>query len=157
MKLDKLEEIKLRAKKIAGNSNLNIMSDEKELLEQLMGLLQANAEKADISLLEKTLDNIEIYIKTKEKMFIAKEDYEYLVEISKELKKQSIRRLDGILYVSIFKVIEKDKGEQCFLIREHAEKYKKVYENNFRNKIVKVEETNNSDLIKLLEIIKRNF
>ncbi len=157
MKVDKLEEIKLRAKKIIGNSSLNIMKNEKELLEQLNELLQINIENVDINLLEKTLNNIEVYIKTKEKMFIAKEDYEYLVEISKSLKEQSVRRTDGILYVSIFKVLGKDKSEQCFLIRNHAEKYKKIYGNKFDNKIVKIEGTNNSDLIKLLEIIKRNF
>ena len=62
----------------------------------------------DCNLINKTLENIEIYLKYKEKMLLTVDDYEYLVSLSKDLKDQSVRRTDDIIYIPLFKITSKD-------------------------------------------------
>lgn len=101
-------EIKERAKKILEGSKINVLSGEKDLIEQLDMIINENNNEMDYNLINKTLENIEIYLKYKEKMLLTVDDYEYLVSLSKYLKDQSVRRTDDIIYIPLFKITSKD-------------------------------------------------
>ena len=91
-------KLKKEQKKILESSKINVLSGEKDLIEQLDTIINENNNEMDCNLINKTLENIEIYLKYKEKMLLTVDDYEYLVSLSKDLKDQSVRRTDDIIY-----------------------------------------------------------
>lgn len=152
-----LEEIKENAKEIMKNSTIKVLSGEKEIIEQLKKIIAEDCKEVDVNTLSKILDYIKIYIEMKERMMFAKEDYEYLKFLAQDLNEQSVRRTDGILYVPLFKVMRKNGNEKYFLTRKSAQEYISVNVESVVNKIIEIEENDNTDLGKLIEIIKRNF
>lgn len=89
---NEIEEIRNRANKILSSYNMNVLSNEKELLESLTKI--SNAEDIDVYYDTKTLNYIERYLIAKEKMQIAENDEEFLRNLSKELKQQEVRSTD---------------------------------------------------------------
>lgn len=98
-----------------------------------------------------------MYIKTKEKMALAQEDYIFFNDLSKKLKKRAIRRTDGILYIPLFKVKSKDGFEKYFLTRENAKRYIEMNNGWITDNIIEIDENDNTDLAMVIDIIKRNF
>lgn len=150
-------EIKERAKKILEGSKINVLSGEKDLIEQLDTIINEENNEMDYNLINKTLENIEIYLRYKEKMLLTVDDYEYLVSLSKELKDQSVRRIDDIIYIPLFKITSKDGEEKYFLTRSSAKEYIELHNQWYNDDVIEVEENNNDNLLKLIQIIKRNF
>ncbi len=74
-------EIKERAKKMLEGSKINVLSGEKDVIKQLDTIINEKNNNMDFNLIDKTLDNIEIYLKYKEKMLLTVDDYEYLVRV----------------------------------------------------------------------------
>ena len=107
-------EIKERAKKILEGSKINVLSGEKDLIEQLDKIINEENNEMDYNLINKTLENIEIYLRYKEKMLLTVDDYEYLVSLSKELNAQSVRRTDGVISIPLFKITSKDGEKSIF-------------------------------------------
>ena len=81
---NEIEEIRNRANKILSSYNMNVLSNEKELLESLTKI--SNAEDIDVYYDTKTLNYIERYLIAKEKMQIAENDEEFLRILSIEIK-----------------------------------------------------------------------
>ena len=100
MEMDEFQ-IKNKAKRILRSTKINVLSGEKDSLEELDSIISGNGKETNYSLVNKTLDNIETYLKYKEKMLLTIDDYEYLISLSKELKNQSIRKADGIIYIPL--------------------------------------------------------
>jgi hypothetical protein len=157
MEKEELEKIKKRAKDIMKNNNLKVLNGEKDLIEQLNKISDENNENIDYNLINKTLDYIDTYIKYKEKMLLSKEDYDYLSNLSKELKDQSIRRTDDVVYIPLFKIMSKDGNEKYFLTRDSAKAYIELHNDWYINKIIQIEESDNTNLSQVIDIIKRNF
>ncbi len=82
---------------------------------------------------------------------------EYLVSLSRELNNQSVRKNDGIIYIPLFKITSKDGEEKYFLTRSSAKEYINLHNQFYNDDIIEIEETNNDHLLKLIEIIRRNF
>ena len=152
-----ISEIKEKANKILNDNKISMYANEKEIVEKLNKILYENIENEDYELLNKTLDNIDTYMKTKEKMELTKQDYNYLGSLAKALKEQTIRKTDGILYIPLFKIKNIDGEETYFLTRESAKKYIEMNNNWVMSDIIEIEESDNTDLAKVIEIIKRNF
>ena len=152
----KEEDIKAHVNRIIGNTSVKTFNNEKDIMKLLNNILD-DKNNIDNTVIDKLLYCIEDYLKFKEKMTILYEDYNYLCDLSEELKKQTIRKTDGVLYDPLFKVTNNDKREKYFLTRKNAEEYIKQKDNYTFNKVIEIEENDNIDLAKLLDIIKRNY
>lgn len=150
-------KIKEKAKKILESSKINVLSGEKDLIEQLDKIINEKNDEMNYNLINKTLENIEIYLRYKEKMLLAVDDYEYLVSLSNELNSQSVRKNDDIIYIPLFKITSKDGKEKYFLTRNSAKEYIELHNKLYTDDIIEIEENNNDTLLKLIQIIKRNF
>lgn len=151
---NRLEEIRKRAEKILRNYSLDVLTDEKELMETLTDISKINEYN---ELLNKTLDYIERYLNAKQKMILKEEDSEFLKELAEDLKYQNTRRTDGVIYNPLFKLISKDEKEKYFLARKRAEKHLEKNKEQYKNDIIVLQDNDYTDLTKLLEIIVRNF
>lgn len=152
-----LNEIKEKANEIIGSVSLDVLADEEKLLERLINLDKENTEYMDFNLISKTLDYIKEYLEIKKKLEVEKNDYNFLTELAKELREQNVRGTDAVMYVPIFKIVSNEGKEKIFLIRKNATEFQKVNSKMFPYKTIKIEETDNTDLSKIIEIIMRNF
>ncbi len=150
------EDIIAHANRIIGNTSVKTFNNEKDIAEILNNIIE-DKNNVDNTIIDKLLYCIEDYLKFKEKMTILYEDYNYLCDLSEELRKQTIRKTDGVLYDPLFKVTNNDKSEKYFLTRRNAEEYMKQKDNCTFNKVIEIKENENIDLAKLLDIIKRNY
>lgn len=157
MKEKELDQIKKKAKNIIENSNIKALKGEKDLITQLNKIANEDNENVDYELVNKTLDYIDTYMKYKEKMILSKEDYQYMSHLAEELRNQSIRRTDGVLYIPLFKIMSKDGNEKYFLTRNSAKEYIELHNDWYVNKIIEIEESDNTNLTQVIEIIKRTF
>lgn len=149
----KVFEIKNRAERIAKENSIIILSDEKEILEKLQEI--SNGGENNIELKEKTLDDIERYLFVKEKMKFAEMDFEFLKEFSKLLKEQETRMSDSGNPI-LFKTINSSNEDMFFLTRKALKEYLEVNKTEDK-KIIEILSGNCEELVKLLEIVKRNF
>ena len=129
-----IEQIINKAKKIRGENSLEILKDEKEILEKL--------------------NEIEENTTNENKEYNEK----ILIEIESELRKQEVRRTD-ISMPPLF-VIKNSQGQEMFFItrkalNEYIECNKKSLSEN--KTIIEIPSNNSYELEKLIEIIKRNF
>lgn len=149
----KIIEIKNRAEKIAKENSVILLSGEKDILEKLHEIV--NSDENNIELKSKTLDNIERYLYVKEKMNFAEKDFEFLKEISKLLKKQETRCYDSG-NPTLFKIVNSIGDDMFFLTRKNLNEYLEI--NGVKDKkIIEILSGNCEELVKLLEIVKRNF
>lgn len=149
----KLNEIKERAKKILGNINIETSVEDIEIIKELDRI--ANLEKMEIEREEKVVNQIEVYFLVKEKMKKVEENYNYLSSISKELKKQRVRKDDKIKGFPIFKIIDGER-KYYFLTREKAQEFIKLNKKE-NTEILQIEENENEKLENLIKAIKEDF
>ena len=152
-----IEQIINKAKKIRGENSLEILKGEKEILEKL-NEIEENTTNENKELNEKTLIEIESYLKIKENTQMQIEDHKFLKAVAEELRKQEVRRTD-ISTPPLF-VIKNSQGQEMFFItRKALNEYIKCNKNNLsENKtIIEISSNNSYELEKLIEIIKRNF
>ena len=157
MKSKSLKELKEKANEILNNNKIAIYTDEEEIINKINEILNEDDENIDCELLNKTLDNIDIYMKIKEKMTLGEQDYTFLKNLSEDFKEQSIRKTDGVLYIPLFKIRSLDGEEKYFLTRKSAKEYIKMHKSWVMSDIIEIEESDNTDLTEVIEIIKRNF
>ena len=124
----------------------------------LFNEIEENTTNANKELNEKTLIEIESYLKIKENTQIQIEDYKFLKAVAEELRKQEVRRTD-ISTPPLF-VIKNSQGQEMFFItrkalNEYVECNKKSLLEN--KTIIEIPSNNSYELEKLIEIIKRNF
>lgn len=149
-------DIKERINKILGKTNLKTLNGEADILEFLKSIKDEENEIQGI-ILEKTLDYIEKYFYIKNKFILCDEDNSFMNNLSEEMKQQKIRKTDGVVYDPLFKVITEDGTEKYFLTRNGAKNFQKNCAIPLKSEIIEVEENDNSDLSKIIEIIKRNY
>lgn len=152
-----IEQIINKAKKIRGENSLEILKDEKEILEKL-NEIEENTTNENKEFNEKILIEIESYLKIKENTQMQIEDYKFLKAIAEELRRQEVRRTD-ISMPPLF-VIKNSQGQEMFFItrkslNEYIECNKKSLSEN--KTIIEIPSNNSYELEKLIEIIKRNF
>lgn len=112
-----IEQIINKAKKIRGENSLEILKDEKEILEKL-NEIEENTTNENKEFNEKILIEIESYLKIKENTQMQIEDYKFLKAIAEELRRQEVRRTD-ISMPPLF-VIKNSQGQEMFFItRKH--------------------------------------
>ena len=114
-------EIKQRAQKILENIDISTLKDENSIMQILLNIVNSDTIEENCN---KTLNFIEDYLITKEKMKISKEDT--------------------------------SSTNLCFLKKKEIEEY--IKNNKLENKEIElVQESKNIELVRLLEIIQRNF
>lgn len=150
---EKIIKLQKRADEIMNSKSLNILSDEKSILEILTEISKSNSD--NISLKEKTLNDIEIYLDVKEKMCFAQEDLEFLKKLSKNLKSQFTRITDEG-DPTLFKITNSLGNEIYFLTRSSLEEYRKINEKDVKQ-LIEIPSSHSMELKHLLDIIKRNF
>ena len=146
---EKIKQIRDRAKAIMGSIDISTGRGDAELLNYLNELENKQISNSEIDIINKTLDNIEIYFKTKRKMTLEINDYEYLKEMAKKLREQNVRVTDSVvLGEPVFKILTQNnkKEEEFYFITKQGKK-----------KIFDVKENRNLELSRIIEIIKRNF
>lgn len=169
--------LKQKAKKILGNVNFSLYFNEDKILSILKNIIDDEISENQIEFLYKTLENIENYMCTKEKMIIQEKDYEYLKNIAEALRAQDVRIGDKVPFsLPIFKIHidEQDREKNfTFITREGANKYiefnstilkhlpekQVIDEEDEKRKVTlyDVENNTNLEIEKIIEIIKRNF
>ena len=112
-----IEQIINKAKKIRGENSLEILKDEKEILEKL-NEIEENTTNENKEFNEKILIEIESYLKIKENTQMQIEDYKFLKAIAEELRRQEVRRTD-ISMPPLF-VIKNSQGQEMFFITRKA-------------------------------------
>lgn len=152
-----IEQIINKAKKIRGENSLEILKDEKEILEKL-NEIEENTTNENKELNEKILIEIESYLKIKENTQMQIEDYKFLKAIAEEFRRQEVRRTD-ISMPPLF-VIKNSQGQEMFFItrkalNEYIECNKKSLSEN--KTIIEIPSNNSYELEKLIEIIKKIF
>ena len=150
---NEIEEIRNRANKILSSYNMNVLSNEKKLLESLTKI--SNAEDIDVYYDTKTLNYIERYLIAKEKMQIAENDEEFLRNLSKELKQQEVRSTD-IAVPPLF-MIKNVVGNNVFFLTRKAVKNYLSIGSKTEKKIIEVPSSDSLEISQLLDIIKRNI
>ena len=138
-----IEQIINKAKKIRGENSLEILKDEKEILEKL-NEIEENTTNENKEFNEKILIEIESYLKIKENTQMQIEDYKFLKAIAEELRKQEVRRTD-ISMPPLF-VIKNSQGQEMFFITRKA-----------LNEYIECNKKSLSENKTIIEIIKRNF
>ena len=152
-----IEQIINKAKKIRGENSLEILKDEKEILEKL-NEIEENTTNENKEFNEKILIEIESYLKIKENTQMQIEDYKFLKAIAEELRRQEVRRTD-ISMPPLFGIKNSQGQDMCFIPRKALNEYiecnkKSLSENKT---IIEIPSNNSYELEKLIEIIKRNF
>ena len=138
-----IEQIINKAKKIRGENSLEILKDEKEILEKL-NEIEENTTNENKEFNEKILIEIESYLKIKENTQMQIEDYKFLKAIAEELRRQEVRRTD-ISMPPLF-VIKNSQGQEMFFITRKA-----------LNEYIECNKKSLSENKTIIEIIKRNF
>ena len=151
-----IEQIINKAKKIRGENSLEILKDEKEILEKL-NEIEENTTNENKEFNEKILIEIESYLKIKENTQMQIEDYKFLKAIAEELRRQEVRRTD-ISMPPLF-VIKNSQGQEMFFItrkalNEYIECNKKSLSEN--KTIIEIPSNNSYELEKLKEIFNKN-
>ena len=171
---EKIKQIRDRANAIMGSIDISTGRGDAELLNYLNELENKQISNSEIDIINKTLDNIEIYFKTKRKMTLEINDYEYLKEMAKKLREQNVRVTDSVvLGEPVFKILtqnNKKEEEFYFITKQGAENFIKANPTTYKQlseeesseerrkeKIFDVKENRNLELSKIIEIIKRNF
>lgn len=174
MENDRKLDLKKKANDILVNLNIITIADEVKIVTFLQELKQREIEDNEVEILEKTLNNIEIYLHTKKLMQIETNDYNYLKELAEILRKQNVRIKDGILYGEPVFEIKLDDGDvYYFITREGAKKFAETHSTMIERKnkndedIIKDERrkdnlmdvtiNKNLEIGKIIEIIKRNY
>lgn len=149
----KIIEIKKRAEKILRENSIITLSGEREILKKVQEI--ANSDENNIDVKEKTLDDIERYLYIKEKMYFAEKDFEFLKELSMLLKEQETRCYDSGNPI-LFKIVNSIDKDAFFLTRKNMNEYLEI--NGVKDKkFIEILSGNCEELVKLLEIVKRNF
>lgn len=151
---EKIKELKNRADKIFGKSNIITFIDEQEstkLIDRIINTNDINIEED-----EKALNKLELYILIKEKIQENNENNKILEELAEDLRNQRIRK-DDVLNIPLFKVITNER-EYYFITRKEAHKF---IENNKDivkgSEVIQIEENEDKKLEKLINTIKENF
>lgn len=91
-------------------------------------------------------------------MEVKENEYEFMHELSEELKKQKIRKGDKILNLPLFKVVTSDKNEYYFLTRNNANQFIELNKNIIdSSEIINIVENRNLELQRLINVIKDNY
>ena len=171
---EKIKQIRDRANAIMGSIDISTGRGDAELLNYLNELENKQISNSEIDIINKTLDNIEIYFKTKRKMTLEINDYEYLKEIAKGLREQKVRVTDRIIFGEpVFKILTQNNNKEeefYFITKQGAENFIKANPLTYKQKseedsseerrkkdILAVKTNRNLELAKIIEIIKRNF
>ena len=133
---EKIIKLQKRADEIMNSKSLNILSDEKSILEILTEISKSNRD-------------------VKEKMCFAQEDLEFLKKLSKNLKSQFTRITDEG-DPTLFKITNSLGNEIYFLTRSSLEEYRKINEKDVKQ-LIEIPSSHSMELKHLLDIIKRNF
>lgn len=141
---------KEKLNKILGKYSMETLKDEKEIFEIIKKISKEPNNDYD----EKIIENIDNYLKTKEKMQVANKDIEFLNIIAKSLREQEVRITDDS-YPPLFKTTNSIGEEIYFLTREALERYREC--NKECSKVIEVPSSNSTELSNLIDIIKRNF
>lgn len=174
MNKEKILELKEKTNGILSNLNISTIADESKVVTFLQELKQREIEDDEVEILEKILNNIEIYLHTKKMMQIETNDYDYLKEIAEILRKQNVRIKDGILYGEPVFEIKLDDGDvYYFITREGAKKFAETHSTMIERKNENVEDiikderrkdnlmdvtiNKNLEIGRIIEIIKRNY
>lgn len=174
MENDRKLALKKKANDILVNLNIITIADEVKIVTFLQELKQREIEDNEVEILEKTLNNVEIYLHTKRMMQIETNDYNYLKELAEILRKQNVRIKDGILYGEPVFEIKLDDGDvYYFITREGAKKIAETHStmierknendediiNDERRKdnLMDVIINKNLEIGRIIEIIKRNY
>lgn len=171
---EKREEIYNKAKAIINDINILVSSGDADLLEYLVDIEKSTFEDDEIDLIERTISNIENYFKTKKKMVLQINDYDYLRELAETLRNQKVRVEDGVVFWEpVFKIVVNDNSEDFYFItrkgaeefiKSHSTIYKDIKLEPIKNeeerrtlKIFDVKTNKNLEFAQILDIVKRNF
>ena len=152
--MNKMEEIKERARKLRGNG-MSIQStvEEKEICKELDRISETGYidEKED----EKILNHIELYLLLKQKLENNEENYNYLQDMAEDLRNQKIRNNDPNYGFPLFKLVYENRIIY-FLTRQKAHEFLKAHHlEDIGN--IEIEKSENKNLKKLIETIKENY
>lgn len=152
-----IEQIIDEAKKIIGNYSIEILKDEKELLDKISDI-EVNTTEENKNYNKKILSNIKSYLEIKKKIKIRKEDYEFLQNIAQNLRNQEVRRTD-ISNPPLFEIKNKDGNDLFFITRSALNEYIECNRRNEKDNktIIEIPSNHSYELEMLIEIIKRNF
>lgn len=156
MNQERIAKVKERANKILGENSVQTLKNEEKIISTLSEMI--NDEIKDIDTAENILDIIEKYLNEKHKRIVSEEDYNFLKELSENLREQKIRRNDDVLLKNpLFKITTEDE-EYYFLTRKNAHQFIEANKSRIKNsEVIKIQENENLELEKLIDIIKRNF
>lgn len=151
------EKFKEQAQKILSNYSIENIKGEEKTIKFLYDIVEDKIPLDEYS--QSSLDNIDMYLSTKENMQIALKDLKFLNNLANSLKIQKIRKTDNNEFLMYqFKVIDIYKNEHFFLTRDAALEYIQNFSNIFSvPNIIEIKVENNTQLASLLDIIKRNY
>lgn len=169
-----ISKLKEKINNILANLNISTITDEVRIITFLQELKEREVKDSEVEIIEKTLNNIEIYLHTKRMMQIETNDYNYLKELAEILRKQNVRIKDGVLYGEPVFEIKLDDGDiYYFITREGAKKFAETHSTMIERKnendedIIKDERrkenlmdvtiNKNLEIGRIIEIIKRNY
>lgn len=150
---EKIKDIKNRATKILKSSTINLLTNEREILD-ILNKIQ-NSDNINIEYDSKTLDYIERYMIAKEKMLIAENDTQFLNNLSKELKSQEVRATD-MSTPPLFIIKDAIGRDIFFLTRKAVENYTTISSKS-EKRLIEVPSSDSLEISQLIDIIKRNF
>lgn len=150
---EKIKDIKNRATKILKSSTINLLTNEREILD-ILNKIQ-NSDNINIEYDSKTLDYIERYMIAKEKMLIAENDTQFLNNLSKELKSQEVRATD-MSTPPLFIIKDAIGRDIFFLTRKAVENYTTISSKS-EKRLIEVPSSDSLEISQLVDIIKRNF
>ena len=171
---EKIIEINEKARKILEDIQIDTSIGESRIITMLQKIEQQDIEKSEIDIIEKTLNNIENYLFTKQKMQVEINDYEYLKNIAETLRNQKVRIEDNvILGQPVFRIMVGEEEVIYFITREGARKFIETHSTIFdknidskkqekqverrKDELMEVTTNKNLEISKILEIIKRNY
>ena len=156
MNQERIAKVKERANKILGENSVQTLKNEEKIISTLSEMI--NDEIKDIDTAENILDIIEKYLNEKHKRIVSEEDYNFLKELSENLREQKIRRNDDVLLKNPLFKITTEEDEYYFLTRKNAHQFIEANKSRIKNsEVIKIQENENLELEKLIDIIKRNF
>jgi len=147
---DKIQEIKYKVNRLLGETSIEVLKDEKEIIETLERILKEPKIECD----DEILDNIEEYLETKEQIKVKENDMEFLANLAKSLREQEVRLSDDG-NPPLFKIRNSIGEEVYFITREALNEYREF--NKESSRIIEIPKSNSIELSKLIDIIKRNF
>ena len=170
---EKIIEIKEKARKILEDIQIDTSIGESRIITMLQKIEQ-HIEKSEIDIIEKTLNNIENYLFTKQKMQVKINDYEYLKNIAETLRNQKVRIEDNVIFGQpVFRIMVGEEEVIYFITREGARKFiethSTIFDKNIDSKkqenqgerrkddLMEVTTNKKLEISKILEIIKRNY